>query len=336
MMNKVVKIITGNLTAMILLISCNDKNNDSPFADILNKQPYASLTDSITKEPKRDDLLFRRAVLLNKNDLPEPALADFQKAWSLKKDEKYALGISTLLMDKKPDSAIIFLNKALKELSNSFLLELSLARAYDGQDKTDEALRICDDLLANDPDQVDVLKMKADLLDKKDDQTGTIKILEKAYSLTPFDIDLNYALAYKYAENNNAKVLALCDSLVKKDSLHLHAEPYYYKGIYFSNTNDKAKALSLFNEAIQHDYYYLNAYIEKGRVQYDQKKYMDAMKTFQLVNTISATFPDAYYWLGKCQEALGQNDEAKLNYQRAFALDKTFTEAKEAADRLVN
>jgi hypothetical protein len=38
--------------------------------------------------------------------------------------------------------------------------------------------------------------------------------------------------------------------------------------------------------------------------------------------------------MGKCQEALGQKDEAKLNYQRAYELDKTFTDAKEAADNL--
>jgi tetratricopeptide (TPR) repeat protein len=333
-MNKLAKIISLSLCSMIFLISCNDKNNDSPFADILNRKPYSTLTDSIKKESKRDDLFFRRAVLLNQNNLPEPALADFQKAWSLKKDEKYALGISTILLDKKPDSAVIFLDGALKELPNSFLLQLTLARAYDNQGKTSEALKICDAILSKNPEQVDVLKMKADLLDKNDDPAGAIKILETAYALTPFDIDLNYALAYKYAGNNNAKVLELCDSLIKKDSLHLHAEPYYYKGIYYSNINDKTKALALFNEAIAKDYYYLNAYIEKGRVQYDQEKYNDALKTFQLANTISATFPDAYFWMGKCQEALGQKAEAKLNYQRAYALDKTFTDAKDAADRL--
>jgi tetratricopeptide (TPR) repeat protein len=335
-MNKVAKIISGSLLIMILLMSCHDKNNRSPFEDILGQQPYAQLTDSIQKEPKRDDLLFRRAVLLNKNKLPEPALADFQKAWSLKKDEKYALGISTILLDKKPDSAILFLDGALKDLPNSLLLQLSLARSYDGQNRTDEAMKICDDILIKDPQQVDVLKMKSDLLDKKGDQPGAIKILEKAYSFTPFDIDLNYALAYKYAESNNNKVVNLCDSLIRKDSLHLHAEPYYYKGIYFSNINDKTKALALFNEAIQHDYYFLNAYIEKGRAQYDQGKFNEALKTFQLANTISATFPDAYFWMGKCQDTLGQKEEAKLNYERAYGLDKTFTEAKEAAEKITN
>ena len=92
--------------------------------------------------------------------------------------------------------------------------------------------------------------------------------------------------------------------------------------------------MNQFNEAIQHDYYYLNDYIEKGRIFYDQKKYAEALKVFELANTISATFPDAYYWMGRSQEAMGQKEEAKLNYQRAYGLDKSFTEAKEAADRL--
>ncbi len=65
-----------------------------------------------------------------------------------------------------------------------------------------------------------------------------------------------------------------------------------------------------------------------------KKKYTEALKTFQLANTISATFPDAYFWMGRCQEAIGQKEEAKLNYQRAYGLDNSFTEAKEAADRL--
>lgn len=324
------------ITAMIFLIGCNDKSNTSAFDEILIQQTFAPLTDSIKHEPKRDDLYFRRAVLLNKNNFPEPALADFQKAWSLKKEEKYAFAISKLLLDKKPDSAITFLNSALNDLPKSFLLQLNLARAYDEMDKPDDALKICNDILANNPEQVDVLKMKAGLLDKKGDEDEAIQILEKAYSLTPFDPDLNYALAFKYAESSNAKINSLCDSLIIKDTMRQHAEPFYYKGIYYSNINDKAKALSLFNEAILRNYYYLNAYIEKGRIQYDQKKFNDALKTFQLANTISATFPDAYFWMGKCQEALGQKQEAKLNYQRAYSLDNTFTEAKEAAGKIIN
>jgi tetratricopeptide (TPR) repeat protein len=327
-------ILVTVLTSLFFVSSCNNNKETSPFGKILSQPPYTGITDSINKEPQNDELYFRRAVLLNRNNFPEPALADFQKAWALKKEERYALGVSTILIDKKPDSAITFLNQALKELPNSFLLYLSLARSYNAQNKTDDALKICNEILQVNPDQVDVMKMKAELLDKKGNKDESIKVLEKAYHLTPFDIELNYILALQYAESKNSKVVTLCDSLIKKDSLNLHADPYYYKGIYFSNIDDKAKALAMFNQAIQHDYYFLDAYIEKGALLYDQKKYDEALKVFQLVNTISVTFADAYYWIGKCQQALGQKDEARLNYQRAYGLDKTITEAKDSADKL--
>ena len=323
-------------TGLIFMSGCTNKTDSSAFDEIYSQPPYAGLTDSIKKEPKRDDLYFKRAVLLNKNNFPEPALADFRKAWTLQKNEKYAFGISTILLNREPDTAILFLNQALKELPQSFLLQLNLAHAYDAGNKTDDALKICNDMLQKNPQQVDVLKMKSDLLDKKGNTDASIKTLETAYQLTPFDAGINYSLAGKYAANKNPKIIRLCDSLIKKDALNIHAEPYYFKGIYYSNTGDKAEALALFNLALQHDYYFLNAYIEKGRVLYDQKKFTGAMKVFQLAITISATFADGYYWMGKCQEALGEKEEARLNYQRAFGLDHTFTEAKEAADKIIN
>jgi tetratricopeptide (TPR) repeat protein len=319
----------------VVFISCNgDGDSSSPFANILSQPPYTSITDSIKQQPKNDELYFRRAVLLNKNNLPEPALADFQKAWTLSKQEKYAFGVTNIWLDKKPDSAIIFLNEALKELPHSFLLQLSLARGYDGLNRTDEALKVCGQILKDNPDQPEVLVLQSELQDKKGDIAGSALSLEKAYRLVPANFDLAFKLAYKYAENKNSKTISLCDSLIQKDSLKLHPEPYYIKGIYYANTGDKAKAIQLFDETIRHSYNYLNAYIEKGKILVDQKKTVDAYKVFKLANTIKPAFPDAYYWMGVCQEALGQTDEAKLSYEKAFSLDKTFTEAKEAVERL--
>lgn len=334
MKSKVAKILSLLAGGMILISSCTDKSTNSPYDDILSEPPFSAITDSIRKEPGKDDLYFRRAVLLNAKNLPEPALLDFKKAWSINKKEQYALGISTLLLEKKPDSAIQFLNDALKEIPGSILLQLSLARGYDAQNKTDDALRICEAILQKYPEQVDILKMKATLLSKKGDEQNAAIILNKAYQLAPFDVELNYILALKLAETKNPRVLALCDSLIKADSLGIHAEPYYYKGIYYSTINDKNKALAMFDEAVKVDYYFLDGYIEKGGVLYEMKKYTDALKVFNLALTISPKFADTYYWIGKCQEAMGQPDEAKLNYQRALGLDNTLTEAKEAADKL--
>ena len=321
------------ISIIIFLASCGNGDNNSPFSEILSQQPYAALTDSIKDQPKNDDLYFRRAVLLNRNNFPEPALADFRKAWSLRSYEKYAFGVANILKEKKPDSAIIFLNQALRELPHSYLLHLTLVRSYDAVDKTIDALRTCNQLLTAYPNSTEALLLQSDLLEKRGDTLRSIAPLEKAFTIARrFDIALR--LAYKYAETRNPKVLSLCDSLIKMDSLKLHADPYYIKGDYYSNINENAKAIQLFDETIRHDYNYLNAYIEKGKILLEQKKINDAFRTFQLCNTIDPAFPDAYYYIGKCQEARRQKEEAKLSYEKAYSLDKTFTEAKEAAERI--
>lgn len=324
------------LVAIVLLTgffsACNDEES-SPFGDVLTSPPYSTLTDSIRKQPNNDVLYFRRAVLLNKNNLPEPALADFKKAWSLSKHEEYAFGITNVWIEKKPDSAVLFLEGALKELPQSYLLRISLARAYDKLGKTEEAIKVCRQILEAMPDQPDTWLLQSELLEKKGDTTGSIAALEKTWRLVP-SFNLGQRLAYKYAENKDPKALALCDTLIRIDTQKLFVEPYYIKGIYYSNINDKAKAISFFDETIKLSYNYLNAYIEKGKILLDQKKTADAYKVFQLANTIKPSFPDAYYWMGVCQETMGQKEDARLNYEKAYGLDKSFTEAKEAADKL--
>ena len=78
------------------------------------------------------------------------------------------------------------------------------------------------------------------------------------------------------------------------------------------------------------------AVIDDDKILYftNQKKYAEALKTFSLPATITPTYADAYYWMGRTQEALAQKEEAKQNYQRAYSLDKSLTEAKAAAEKL--
>src|SRR4030095_5895586 len=157
----------------------------------------------------------------------EPALADFRRAWSLQSREEYALGISRILLEKKPDSAILFLNDAIKELPKSLFLQLSLVKAYDTTGKTNEALAASDAILHQDPGQVNALLLKSDLLLKKNDPSGEISSLEQAYVNMPTNVEIVNKLAYQYAEAKNSKAIQLADSLIKKDSQRLFAGPHY-------------------------------------------------------------------------------------------------------------
>ena len=74
--------------------------------------------------------------------------------------------------------------------------------------------------------------------------------------------------------------------------------------------------------------------MKKGIIMYERKQYDEALKVFNMTITVSNTDADGYYWLGRTYEATGKIQDAIENYERAIALDRTFTEAKAALRRL--
>jgi tetratricopeptide (TPR) repeat protein len=309
-------------------------NNDAGKGDILSHPPYDKLTDSIEKAPKNADLYFKRGTLLYGNNEPAYAEKDLRQAWQLDPKEEYALRLTTVLKQKNADAAISFLQEALLKLPESIGLQITLAKGYQSKDQPERALDICNQVISRYPGQLDALLVKSDILKEQHKYAEQLAVLEKAYSYAPGDVELVYALAFAYAEAKNPKVMALSDSLIKVDIEKRHAEPYYFKGLYYENTGRPSEAIKYFDEAIGHDFNFLDAYMDKGQTWYDQKNYKEALASFQLAVRVFPVEAEPYFWLGRTQEAMGDKKEAILNYQRAYGLDKTFTEAKEAADRL--
>lgn len=318
-------------TFISLLFACNNEEV-SPYQATLGNPPYKEITDSIKDDPGNVALYARRGGMLNKNELPELALKDFKKAWELSGEEKYALAVGNLMLETNPDSSIHFLLQAGQKINSSKLLPLTLAYAYDAKGDINNALTTLDSLLTHHPQELEALLLKNDLLQRKQDTAGAIAVLEKAYSLAPQNKEIINMLSYQYAETNNNKALALADILISLDKEKTSANPYYVKGLYYVNQRQNDKALALFNQALTVDYNYLNAYIEKGKILLAVKKNAEALKTFQLANTISPSFPDAYFWIGKTYESNGDKVQAKEYYNKAYQLDKSFTEAKQAAE----
>lgn len=316
----------------IALAACN--GHDETANTVLDQPPYQQLTDSIKLAPNDALLYYRRGSLLYSNNLYDAAVADIRHAWQLDPQEEYALNLTVLLRQKNTDSAIAFLQTALKRLPNSVALRIGLARGYQQKGQKDQALEICRQILANEPGQLDAMMLQSELLKEQNKNNESLAVMEKAYSMAPGDASLAQNLAFAYAEAGNPKVLPLCDSLIAADKAKRSPEPYYFKGVYYSNVGRSADAIRQFDAAIQHDFHYIDAYINKGIVYYDAKQYPQALKVFAQSAAVFPDESDPYYWMAKTQEAMGNKPDAKLNYERAYGLDKTRAEAKQAADRL--
>ena len=228
---------------------------------------------------------------------------------------------------------------SLKKYPTDTLLKYNLVLTLQEAGRYKEAVNVLDsmNITRGDSTQMkvyfDYLFKRAELLVLAGDTANAIKTLE--LFVIPGELtEAGLQLANLFAETKNPRTITICDSMNKNDKSKRDPNPDYLKGVYYYNIDDYSKALELFNSCIKKDYTFLDAYMEKGRILYKQSKYKEAMDVYDIAIKVSNSFADAHLWKGKCQEALGQKEEAKISYQRAYAFDKTLTEAKEAADRI--
>jgi tetratricopeptide (TPR) repeat protein len=322
----------------IIAIACKgpgDKKEEEAGV-ILNRPPFAPLTDSLRniKGPTAAGLYFRRAELLARNNLHELAVMDFKRSWELQPDEttgfRYA---STLSIIGQVDQAIRLLKDCQQRFPSNTAFPGMLGELYQQSGRMKDALNVYETILATDSLNFEAWYEKGLLLEKAADTADAIWALEKAYSLQPVNT-YGLELAHLYAENKNPAALSICDAILRRDSAKELLDPLFIKGIYYSNTAQYKKAITQFDSCVERDWKFTDAYLEKGIALFKQKNYAQALNTFQMTIKVSNTYPDGYFWIGRCYEATGDKDQAIGYYQRALSLDKDFTEAAEGIRRL--
>ena len=217
---------------------------------------------------------------------------------------------------------------------DSLSLQISQAKAFQEKGEYEKARVIADAMLRKYPGQLDAIGIKADILKEQGKHEEALALLEKAYSLQPRDKETAYNLAYEYAEAKNPKALPLTDTLIKYDKTETAARAWYIKASYYKNTGNEKEAIRYYDSSNRADYNFLDTYLDKGQLLLQQKKYEQALKSFAIGQKLSPGAAEFYFWVAKTQEAMGHRADAKMNYERAFALDRSFTEAKRAAEGL--
>jgi len=217
---------------------------------------------------------------------------------------------------------------------DSITVQVEKARALQEKGQYAEALAITDAMIQKYPGQLDALGIKAEILKEQGKTEEALELLEEAYALQPRDKETAYNLAFEYADAKSSKALSLTDTLIKYDKTETVARAWYIKATYYRNLGNEKEALRYYDSSAVADYQFLDTYLDKGQLLFEQKKYEAALKTFALGQKISPANGTFYLWVAKTQQALGHTADAKTNYERAYALDKTLTEAKEAASRL--
>ncbi|GAC1534598.1 MAG: hypothetical protein NVS3B15_15330 [Sediminibacterium sp.] len=229
---------------------------------------------------------------------------------------------------------MVQLNKAVAANPDSTGLRLRLADALDSMGNYPPALEQLNTMIRRDSLNYGLWYRKAQLQEKAKDTGGAIRSYYYAARVYPSP-DALLAMANLYAEKKDPQALALCKQVAGQKLGRIYAANCnFISGVYYARTGNRQKAFDLFNSCITNDYLYMEAYMEKGFLYYDNKQTAEAIKVFETAVAVKNTYADAYYWLAKCLEARGSKTAAIQNYRQSLALDPNIPEATAALQRL--
>ncbi len=200
---------------------------------------------------------------------------------------------------------------------------------------TKQALQQNDTLLMSDSSNAGLWYRRGEILLQTGDTTAGVTSLERSIAQAPLFAEPLLQLAAVYANRLQPSALTLADRVINAtEEPRIASQAIFIKGLYYSNINNKPKALEQFDDCIKNDYTFMDAYVEKGLLLYDQQNYTQSLQVFERAMQVSNTFAEAYYQAGRCQEALGNKAEAVLYYQKTLGLEKHFTAARDALKRM--
>lgn len=317
-----------------IFCSCGQSDHLKDPFDALNHPPFENLTDSIKRFPDHADLYLRRATLLSQNNLQDIATPDYKKAWDLTKDQGVELEyISNLFLTNQVENGIGLLRQGAEAHPENAEFNRRLGEVYLQKHQPDSAIAQFDIIIRKDSSNFEAWYEKGTLLADLGDTAKAINALEHSFALMPINYS-GMALAQIYAAQKNPRTLDICNTLLAKDSGSVETEPVYMKGVYYSETKQYDRAIDQFDICIRRDWKMTDAYIEKGIIFLQLKKTDSALKIFNMAATVSNTDADAYYWMGRCYELMSDKQQAAANYDRAYALDKNFIEARKGLERV--
>ncbi len=230
--------------------------------------------------------------------------------------------------------AIRDLMQKVSQNPDSAGLRFQLVDALDSMGAYQQALSQVDSLIRKDSLNYALWYRKALVQENTKDTSGALRSFKYAIRIYPSP-DALLGAANLLAERKNDTALLISKQVA---SLRLGREYTahcnFINGVYYARTGAQQKALDAFNTCIINDLNYMEAYMEKGFLYFDNKKTAEALQVFKTVVTVKNTYADGYYWMAKCNEALNNKADAISNYQQALTLDPKLAEAADALKRL--
>lgn len=217
---------------------------------------------------------------------------------------------------------------------DSLQYRVDVIDALDSMNRFREAIAHMKILLQKDSGNNSFWARNGLLLERAGDTTAAVESYIRSINIYA-DPNNQLYLANLLAERKDDRALMLVNNVARTQSDdQTLANCDFIAGIYHARKGNMDMAVQLFDRCIGYDRKYMEAYMEKGFLYTDRKRFDEGLKIFRLATSVEPTYADAFYWQAKCLEALGRTREALDMYDQALRLDPDLKEASAAITRL--
>jgi tetratricopeptide (TPR) repeat protein len=225
------------------------------------------------------------------------------------------------------------LKEQVKKYPDSILLRETLIQNYRDSGNYEAAIAEAKSTIAKDSTNGTLWNDLFWLYYEDQDTTNAVISLEKA-TLLSSNPTYYVTLGSVYAQTKNENALVVADKLYAYPTKDYKKESLFIKGLYYSTIGEREKAIPFFDQSLEIDYTYFDAYREESICLYNMGKYEEALKKLQKAVSIKSDFSVAYYLMGRCYEKLNNKQDAINSYQLAVQTDPDYDEAKDALSKL--
>lgn len=331
----------------LLLVACTteSKNENDSFFLKENKEPekdlLIELSNSLEKDPKDIDLWIQKGNLCKEIQDYSCALDAGAKAFMLDSTNINARKLYAWTLINKPNVPIIDIERAKRHLQYVLSIQpkdpetlVNLANTYSLTGDFKTAIKYINDALKIDEYYRDAYVLKGSIYKLSDKYELALSSYQTALQIDPDFFMGHLNTGWLLTEMGNHK-LAL---EYYRNAVNL--EPENINAIY--GVAKSLQDLERFDEAISEykklakiepKFYY--AYYNQGYIkQYYQNELDSATYFYEKVITYNPQYIQAWYQLGKTFYGQERYSEAANAYAEALKLDKDYTPAREAAEKL--
>ena len=198
--------------------------------------------------------------------------------------------------------------------------------------KHEESLKDLNNVLKVDPYEEKAYYFKGLNFKELGDFKKAVSQFQTTVEQNPFHVDAYEQLAFIYAYLGNPLAELYFDNALAVDSSNV--QMWYNKGMYLQRLERYADAEKCYKAMLRRDNFNQFANYNLGYLNWLKQEYEMAANYFSDAIYTNSEYSEAYFARGLCFKELGNIPQARVDFQSAFRLDETNTEAKKELNSL--